>query len=89
LRKTLFCLVQLYNISLTNGENKTYNTTASLKWLNMLGNKKGAQKKRGKEKLTTCQSFTYSQVNEACESCHTPSSQPWVGIQSSHPFLRG
>jgi hypothetical protein len=54
-----------------------------------VGKLKGGPEEEGEEKLTPCQSFTYSQVNEAWESCHTPSSQPWEGIQASDIFFRG
>ena len=55
----------------------------------LLGTKKGAQGKRGEEKPTPRESFTYSLVCQAWESCHTLSTQPWVGIQASDPMDEG
>ena len=55
----------------------------------LLGTKRGAQGKRVEEKPTPCQSFTYSLVCQVWESCHTLSTQPWVGIQASDPLFRG
>lgn len=52
----------------------------------LLGTKKGAQ---GKRKPTPHQNFTYSLVCQVWESCHTLSTQPWVGIQASGPLFRG
>jgi hypothetical protein len=55
----------------------------------LLGTKKGAPGGRGKGKPTPRQSFTYSLVSQVWESCHTLSTQPWVGIQASDPLFRG
>jgi hypothetical protein len=43
----------------------------------------------GKGKPIPHQSSTYSLVSQASEGCHTPSTQPWVGIQASYSLFRG
>jgi hypothetical protein len=53
----------------------------------LLRTKKGVPGEKG-GRHTTHQSFTYSLVCQAWESCHTLSTQPWVGIQASDPLFR-